>query len=44
MAANFPDPDEKKNAAQMLIFLLDTVAGYLDISQNAPLCDKARVL
>ena len=44
MAANFPDPDEKKNAAQMLIFLLHTVAGYPGISQNAPLCDKARVL
>ena len=42
--ANFQDPDEKKNAAQMLISLLDAVAGYLDISQNAPLCDKARVL
>ena len=42
--ANFQDPDEKKNAAQMLISLLDAVAGYPDISQNAPLCDKARVL
>ena len=42
--ANFHDSDEKKNAAQMLVSLLGAVAGYFDISQNAPLCDKARVL
>ena len=41
---NFQNPDEKKNAAQMLISLLDAVARCLDLSQNAPLCDKARVM
>ena len=41
---NFQDPGEKKNAAQMLISLLDAVAGDPDISQNAPLCDKVKAL